>query len=323
MINISSVPIDSVREDPGAHWFRALAEQYPEQFAMVPGLTVDERKSPQTIRQDEKGQDAQNPQITSGLFEYHRKAVRHLFRAIMEEIFRTHDIPREGGVDIGSGITGEMVNEWLPLSDDQLQSWTETDINREAVETNRLRRQSGSSVKIASMYDLEKDLKLRGQKIPVITGLSSLDAPAFLERAISSIRNALVRGGHLVHIQDVRPGIHMGTDQLKHEQKPGPHTVGFARPPEGINIINPHVYFRPDGSFESSVELFRRRLGRSIMGTSGLRLVKNEWVVATEPTEDESSYVYAMNMRGPLPTGYTGGSPSNLACAVVTIAQKV
>lgn len=325
MAHVNFLQSNGYGEDPGAHWFRIIADNYADQFIACEIAGPPPETRPKNTDEDEHGQDVQNANITSGLFEFHRRGVRPLFRTLMADVFGRHDIEKEGGIDIGSGATGEMVNEWLPLDAGQRATWTETDINRQAVDLNSGRHPGGSTVKVASMYDLDKDLGLQGKKVPVVTGLSSLDAPGFLERAVAGVRDVLAGGGYLVHVQDVRPGLHMGTDQLQHEGRSGPYEIALAKPLGNLpQVINPHVYFKSNGvTLESSVELFRRRLGRAITATEGLELVRNDWAVAGEPLDESSeSFVYVMNMRGPLSIRYTQNRALNLAYAVVTVARR-
>ena len=310
-----TIPNTEGQEDPGAYWLRVIANKYPDQFISFEFPGIEEE--PATNQEDEQGQAEQDPMRASGLFEHHRKAVRPLFREMLRNVFERFHLPKEDGIDVGSGMTGEMVNEWLPLSSEQRKTWTETDINPNSVQANR-ERHPGANVQVASMYELRQMLA-SNQKVPLITGLSSLDAPAFPDKAMAEIKHVLEPGGIFLHVQDVRPGIHMGINQLKHEGVEGPYRAVQARPPDG-RTVNPHAYILPNGSLVSAVELLRRHLERTAQG-AGLENIYSGWMYASERIEGPSSFIYNMNMRGPVESKFTN-IPLNLAVAAVTVARK-
>lgn len=322
MIRIGNLPNRIQGEDPGALGFRVLAATYPDQFVIGETFGIDPRTRAKNMEQDVEGQNQHDANVSSGLFETHRRGVRPLFRALLGSVFEDHNLAREGGIDIGSGATGEMVNQWLPLSDSQRATWVETDVNQQAVQLNRGRHNSGGRARVASMYNLRRDLELGERGVPIITGLSSLDAPIFPEEAIKGVRDALVSGGYLVHVQDVRPGMHMGIDQLKHEGRKTPYRTAQAKTLLHADIVNPHVYFKKDDKLESAVELFRRRLERALKNVGGFDILRNDWVSVEEDLQEERSFIYVMNMRGPVSIRHTQNSALNLAYAVVTVARK-
>lgn len=255
------------------------------------------------------------------LFEQNRIKVRDLFRAMLGSIFECYHIPKTGGLDIGSGPTGEMVHQFLPFSDAQRGTWTESDVNVDSNEANR-QRHPGARVEEASMYYLRRDLGVDGG-YPVITGLSSLDAPKDLALVLEEVRQSLEIGGFLVHVQDVRPGRHVGVKQLIEEGIHGPYDVVVSPPDISIDLLNPHAYQLESGKLVSSIELFRRFLGNKIRAISGLDLLQNSWICAYEPMPNSSDVeMYCMNMCGKINAKVLKALPSRLAYAVATVARR-
>lgn len=325
---MAEVKIDAVEEgvDPGAIWTRYFYDTYPDQFGVAHYDPDAFEYSPDTAY-DDQGQAQMDPRISSGLWETHRTPFRSLFKGLVKGVFDRYRLPRTGGVDIGSGVTGELVNEWLPLSPQERATWTESDINPASVAGNRARHPQ-SRVEVASMHHLRRDLKLEGATRPrLITGLSSLDAPIFLEKAVEEVRETLKPDGFLLHIQDVRPGSHMGLKQLEKEGRKGVHPILYAPPSAPVEHINPLVYV-VDGKIVSSVELFRRYLG-GILVNSGWKILQNNWMAATQAVEPNDptglghSWIYLMNMRAPTHPSVTGNKQVRHAFAVVTVAQKI
>ncbi|MFH1446087.1 MAG: hypothetical protein ABIG43_01580 [Chloroflexota bacterium] len=308
--------------DPGEAAFRVFAGQFPAQFGMLETEGIPEETRPINFEEDESGHRCYQFCQNAGLFVHKRKPVRHLFRAALQYVLGKHRISFDSGVDVGSGPTGEMVNEWLPLTDEQRRNWLESDVNSHAVQANRVMHPN-ANVQVGSMYDLVGTLGIPEGTVPLVTGLSSLDAPDFIDDAVKGIRDLLASGGYLVHVQDVRPGIQVSFDELVHEGEKFPLKAALAIPPQGITMetFNPHVYQRNNGTLVSTTELFSRRLGRALSQVGGFKVLQNNWICAFEPSEDGMTWVYVMNMRAPvLSREYK--NPMNLAYAVVTVAKK-
>ena len=94
--------------------------------------------TPANIEEELAGIRAQKIQTASSIFEKNRVPVRGALRAIVGYAFDEFNLPKSGGVDIGSGATGEMVEELLPRSVTQ-SSWVQLEANPSAVKENQRR----------------------------------------------------------------------------------------------------------------------------------------------------------------------------------------
>lgn len=235
---------------------------------------------------------ADDPIISSGLFEFARADFRDIFRKMLERIFNQFGIPRDSGVDIGSGVTGEMVHKLLPITDEQRAKWIECDVNPKTVELHK-QRHPDADMRLGSYLRLRQSLQLQ-TPITTITGLSSLDATDHVDQALAEIRDALTVGGFLVHMQDVRPGDQYGINAMKKQGHKPPYDVIVGGPVRPGMPPNPYGYAvrKPDGNYTviSSAEFFRRTLGETIQATEGLTLLANKWLRGTGPIQHPEQF---------------------------------
>lgn len=316
-----SVDILPKRTDPGEEILPYMLRHFPGEFTTGWFHSAD-WSPPATLDEEETIIAGQNTHVSSELFETMRVPFRDMFRAIITAVFEEYDIARTHGLDIGSGATGEMVHEWLPLDAEERRTWIESDADRGAVRINK-KRHPDADIRHGS-YLRARETLLSDGDAAVVTGLSSLDATNFLPHALAEIRNVLRDKGYLVHIQDVRPSIHVGFRQLEHEGIQSPYDALYNNHPLARKYPNPYGYClgHETGQLKavSTGELFRRHIGRAIMGTGGLRLLFNNWVrVARKKQEPGSSpHTYFLNIRFPNPPTIQ----KDTAFAVVTVARK-
>ena len=269
----------------------------------------------QTTREEEIDIVQQNAVIASGLFQQARKHFRDLFKAMLAKIFEEFNVQKKDGIDIGSGATGEMVHHFLPLTEGERATWIEFDLNPTAVAIHKTLHPR-ANMRQASYLQLRRSLKLSGT-VDTVTGLSTLDATNHLDTALNEIRHTLCIGGFFVHVQDVRPGIQYGINELEHQgyKRPFQAIVGGPTYPNGLP--NPFGYVTNQGSV-SSVELFRQTVGRRINAATGLRLIKNQWFVATAPRNQTDQYAeYFQCMLNTKPA-----LQERRAYAVVTVVER-
>lgn len=253
--------------------------------------------------------------IASSCFEIHRKPVRNALRTIVDYIFDRFNLPRNKGFDIGCGATGEMVEELLPDNIDR-NSWVQIDVNPSAVRENKNRHpdakvQQGSYLHVDGVRNLN-----------IITGLSSLDSTYFISKAIEQIRQALKKGGYLLHVQDVGPGKGYGWGEARY--------MGL-EPPYEIEIIR--VRNRTGGAFTYWVphqqkyisvgELFRRNFGRAIENNPGMELIFNKWVNARRVLNSGPARWYFLNILLQNPSFPPELLPVEDVSAVVTVARRI
>lgn len=247
----------------------------------------------------------------SDLFERNRIPVRDALRTIVNYVFQRFRLPKEKGIDIGSGATGEMVEELLPHH--LRPEWLQMELSPQALEANR-RRHPGSTIVQGSYLRMGEGLK---EGFNIVTGLSSLDATYFLDEAIKKISTALVAGGYLVHIQDVRPGAGVGLREL---QRLG------ATPPYAAEILpgNQVSTYLIGNQYISVGEIFRRQLGRVLDANPGMEVLMNDWVTVQKFRQrTDMSLWYFMNtlLRG-CPCFPMESGPMEDVSAVVTVARK-
>lgn len=271
---------------------------------------VAEWRAPQNAETEERGIAAQNAEAASGEFERTRHQVRDALQAIIGSVIAAFNIPcRDGGVDIGSGASGEMVNQLLkPYLHGAESSWAQVELNPRAVALNRARHPLATIVE-GSYFRLVDSLQLRGTN--VITGLSCLDATHFLPQVIASVRDSLRAGGYLLHIQDVRPGDGAG---FRYMQRHG-HTPPYP------NLILPNgspLLYPIQSSMVSVGEMLREELGEVITSTDGMELLFNEWVEArrTVSSGTMARLYYLNTLLGIAPPAEDSIS------AIVTVARK-
>jgi len=280
---------------------------------------LDAKIDQQSIEKEERMTAEQDALTASGLFELARAPFRSYFRAMLKEVFDHFDISKEGGVDIGSGSTGEMVHEYLPLTPEQRRTWTECEVNPKAVELHKLRH-SSANIRLGSYLRLRESLGLTNP-VNTITGLSSLDATNHLNEALQEIKDSLSVGGFLVHMQDVRPGIHYGIKEMQRRGYCAPYKC-IIGPLEGkMAFPNPYGFLleTPKGHYAiSSAEFFRQALGRTIETIKGFRLLFNQWLTCIGPyaeSDEFSENFLAILKKSPNPN-------HKQTYAVVTVAQR-
>lgn len=149
----------------------------------------------------------------------------------------------------------------------------------------------------------------------VITGLSSLDATQHMELALAQIRDALMTGGYLLHVQDTRPGFNSVEQQLEKEGAHQPYNAEVLKQSPTNNVA---LRLETPRGRVDVIELFRRRLGDVINGTDGMELLFNEWVTASASTQEKMSRFYDYGIV----VGGADRSNENIASAVVTVARK-
>lgn len=269
---------------------------------------------PGDTREEEVHLALQPISAASLAFENNRLKVEQALQGIASSVFDKFDLPRFGGIDIGSGATGAMVHQFLkPLIN--ASSWSEVDVNPYAVAENK-RRHPDARVLIGSYLNLEQTRGLPA-KVDMITGLSSLDATQFIPKALGEIRKKLHIGGFLLHIQDVRPGLGTPVRELEHMGIKPPFDAYTLR--SNVNIEEPLVYQTHEG-FLSVGELFKRNLGRLIEEQHGFRLLVNDWFSARrntpDPSQGGSAYHMNIHLRG-IPR------PVDEVSVVVTLAQRI
>jgi len=251
-------------------------------------------------------------------FGEHRKPVIDALRAIIGYQIFNHNIPTSAGLDIGCGSLGSMVEDLMPIRESDKLTWTQIDVNQDAVEENR-RRHPFSNISKGSYLNLG----LR-DCLPLVTGLSSLDSTAFIDRAVQQVRDALVEGGFFLHVQDVGPCIwgpfqemvSMG-EKFPYNVEMNPSMCPNGQIDESDALHNIAMYHSKEGVL-SVVELFRRRIGRAISSTPGMKLLENDWFTAiglSKSREDACFYN----------SGYLDQSSNpnlQVVSAVVTLAKK-
>lgn len=275
---------------------------------------------------EEKYIAKQDIQIASGTFEQARFYGREGLRAILRWIFNEYSLPKTG-LDVGSGMTGEAVNQFFPLTEREIAQWLQIDANPNAVEENRRR---GANAQVASYLNLARDLG--GESFHLITGLSSLDATWFVERAISQIRERLSQGGFFLHIQDVIPGIHTGSRVLSKIGIPSKDFRIQGKEMHGyiVEIANtttegqvPITYavpnILPPQNFTTSAELLNFDLAH-ILQEQHFRVLLSGCMTAVRSVypEEEMGTAYFLN-------GVLGGSniQKRQSSAFITLAQKI
>lgn len=271
---------------------------------------IESLRVPETIQEEEHALSALNIASTSLHFEKTRNHFQEALRAIVGHIFKKFQLKPDNGVDFGSGATGFMVEDLLDGLIDKF-SWAQVEINKNAVDENR-RRHPESTI-ITGSYHRTSDLGLRNQ-INTASFLSSLDATHFITHAINEIRQTLVKGGYLFHVQDVRPGIGVGPRELKR--------LGYEQPYRAECIPGSHpnpLLYIIENDWRSVIDLFRTNLGAAIKSVLGMELIFNEWVTASRKSKlSLPGEVYYSNMRLTSPE-----QPIHQASAVVTVAKKV
>ena len=82
-----------------------------------------------SYEQEERGLSVEDPSFASAIFENNRRDIRDSLRAIISFIIKKFDVPTDNGLDLGSGATGEMVEQLLPLNACSRRGWTQLDVN--------------------------------------------------------------------------------------------------------------------------------------------------------------------------------------------------
>lgn len=253
--------------------------------------------------------------ISSTHFERTRKQVRENLQAIVGAVFVAGGFSPSFGVDVGSGATGVMWAEFIP--EDIRPRFIQIEVNKAAVERNRERNPNAQVFK-GSYLNLLKIQGLTRKSVDMITGLSTLDATAYPERALEQMREVLKPGGHIFHFQDVRPGFGViiselmimekerqislenlkmlngseGAMQLQAlEKAKEAGRISEDKYREAVGLLNqilalsfskdPEILaFKTTKQTLSVLEIFRRRMERVINKTSGLEMRFNDWVIS-------------------------------------------
>jgi SAM-dependent methyltransferase len=259
---------------------------------------------------------SEDPAVSSAIFEKNRIPVRDSLRAIISFIIDKFAVPTDNGLDLGSGATGEMVEQLLPLDELSRKEWIQLDVNPSSIVVNK-KRHPDSRIVQGSYLDL-----LRGQNLDgimnVITGLSSFDATNFVPKAVEEVRYALREGGYFLHVQDVRPGMVSIIHQLQAMGRNTPYKALVL--PDSHNS-NEFLAFETDEGFLSVSELFRRYLGSVIEADEGMELLFNDWITARTRVKanERMSRLYFMNiLLGVSPKFFS----EHVTSAVVTLARK-
>lgn len=276
------------------------------------------KRVPPTPEIEEKHMRLQDINQASLHFEKFRNPVRNALQAIVSSVFEKYNLPLEGGIDIGCGATGEMVEKLLPTDAGQRATWTQIDVNPSAVAENK-RRHPLSNIQPGSYLNIGVT-----DYYPIITGLSSLDSTAFVERAVQQVRDALKKGGIFLHIQDVKPGwaapfqevVSMG-EKFPYVVEVVPNDDESKAEEHEVFPHNIHMYHTGIGPL-SVIDLFRSHLAKAIKNTEGLILLESDWVTAIGKVDDSSNACFYSS-------GFNCGSsnPSvQVASTVVTVAIK-
>lgn len=250
----------------------------------------------------------------SSIFERTRIPVRDSLRTILEYIFERFALPKSGGVDIGSGATGEMVECLLPHDIDR-NSWVQLECNPASVRENQ-RRHPSSRIVQGSYHDLGVS------GLNIVSGLSSLDNTWFVNEAIEEIRRALRDGGYLLHVQDVRPGIGYGFREMEYLGVEQPCEIEIAS-----GFPDPLTFFvRSQQEYLNVGECFRRNLGRAVKANPGMELLFNKWVNLRKFRSEGPALWYFLNilLKGDpyFPFPEDGQKPIEDVSAIVTVARK-
>lgn len=269
--------------------------------------------SPRDVAEEEAGISQFDPGVESPTFDRTRQHFREAIRAAVGHFFEKFDLPRRGGLDIGSGATGSMVHSFLDGTVEK-HSWTEMDVNPQSVRANA-KLHPGARVVTGSYHRLDS-LNLH-DSLDMVTGLSTLDATQFIPHAIAQIRNALRRGGYLFHLQDVRPGNGAGLRELQAMGEQSPfHCLAFHtdRPqPEFA------AFASSDGSVFSTGELFRRQLDRAFVADGGYEVLLNDWVRSGKKIPGKIGRTYYLNSD----LQHISAQPAqHEAYMIVTLARK-
>lgn len=292
--------------------YRDMVPFFRNTGGLVPG-TISPIYSPQDIAEEESGIRLQEISSASSHLERTRQPIRGSLRRILKYAFDRFDLPKSGGVDIGSGATGEMVEELLPDVCAK-STWAQIDVNQYAVDANKLRHPY-STIMQCSYHNIGI------KNLPIVTGLSSLDATSFVDDAIEEIRSSLADGGYLLHVQDVRPGRGYGMREMKERGIDPPYEVEFI-----AGTDNPLTYFDANsGDILDVGELFRNNLGRAIQNNEGMELCMNDWVTVRRDLKTPPALWYFMNMLLKADPYFDPGDngPIEDVSAIVTVARRV
>lgn len=251
-------------------------------------------------------------------YERNRNRMAETLKAIPGYLFQQHKLPRNNGIDLGSGSTGFMRNTLLA---DQINhhSWVEIDVNPYAVEFNK--QLHPNSAIVEGSYHRLRNMGLEG-RLDMVTGLSSLDSTVFLDRVLEEIASTLKPEGWFLHMQDLRAENGVCLQALKDEGLTPPFRMESADA-SGKNVL----CFDVRGERVAVSELFRRRMATALKKTPSLNPVMNNWVLARRPIQRPQtqsklpalSKTYYMNM---ILEHLHHPEPLEEAFAVVTLAQK-
>lgn len=269
----------------------------------------------------------------SNLFTANRMPVNDLLRAISSDAIKNYGISMQTGLDIGSGYTGYNLNQILdPLITNNVK-WLQSDVHPQAVLAQG--RLTSKYLTLNIDY-LDLDESLQNYCFDTITGLSSLDATQFLDTAISQIANHLNHGGHLFHVQDVRPGLGANFRAMARKNDFGPYRALI---PKGAGDSCIMAFESNDGSlvlngrgYEPVMENLKSELDRAINENPHMDLVDSYWVTARSfdcsPTSLHSfinhSNLALNGAKQPIPLHLAFGEsrPFRQVSAVVTVARR-
>ncbi|MBU0577302.1 hypothetical protein KJ742_06275 [Patescibacteria group bacterium] len=278
-------------------------------------VIIEPLNFPSDIEQEEGALAAQDLSTASPeQFERVRLNTIEGFRAIIEFLLGEHNLPTSNGVDFRSRAAGMMVENLLKPHIDK-ETWTQVESNPFCVAENR-RRHPDSRILQGTYHDV-KALELDGN-VDIVTGLSALDSTHFLDHAVSQISSALKPGGHLLHIQDVRPGAGAAVREMLEVNIAPPYSTKAIKSGRGIE---PLFYQTPEG-WLSTGELCRRQIGRAIENCPELELVSNKWITAEKGNEDVyGAYYLNLHVTGWSAIG-TLESFRDKISVIVTVAKK-
>ncbi len=306
--------------------------QYRLGFMNGQGERVDGEPDPESERTYFRDMDM--PEATLS-FERNRKRVEPSLQKVMGFVFDHFELPREEGIlDIGSGATGFNNNALRPKD---VPPYLQLDLNPRANRVNA-ERYTGSWGNIAegSYYDLPRisdsrfELDLTG-KVSMVTGLSSLDTASRMGEAMDRIAETLQGDGFLAHVQDVRPGPWCVLSFCKSVYGENP-TQAYLFPGEVL------IGYNVKGEAITTVELFRRAIGKALEEHPRFELLCNSYVTLVEPIQSGLFEYYFFNTYGKFPTPFLAsmgcdfrsrGIPENLfsgarqTTVLATVARKV
>lgn len=229
---------------------------------------------------------------------------------LVEDVFENHNLPKEDGMDIGSGGHGFMVKT---LMKDVAPNFVESDINRNVIE---LRQGKDGNFVPASYYNL-RDQVVDSDCLSIATGLSILGDTKFPQQIIASVRDALRSGGFFLHVQDLLPSLPVTFGALEAVSK-DPYAMyevenlGTGEAPWTVDVGDRRY---------SALELASINFASAAKKVDGMRIIFNEVCVAQVPSlNSRTDYVYQNGYRQAMACDQPFAIEQ--ATALVTLMQK-